>query len=186
MTRSASPLLAILIVFFMSDPAMGSDLDGPKLDQAIGKKGSVQPGGVYKFGLPRSDLKITVDGVAIKPTLALGSWIAFQPAGDAAMVMGDLVLADSEISPVMQRLIEGGVEITALHNPLLRTSAPVFYMHIGGHGDAVKLAEALHAALALSKTPLMQPAASPPPPVDLDTAAIEKALGFKGTANGGV
>jgi hypothetical protein len=179
-------LVASLAAVALSASAIAADMDWSKVDQAIGKKGAAQPGGVYKFGLPRSDLKITVDGVAIKPTLALGSWVAFQPAGNETMVMGDLVLTDTEISPVMKRLIDDGFEITAIHNHLLRTSVPVFYMHIGGHGDPVKLAETLHAALALSKTPLTQPAAAPPPSVDLDTAAIEKTLGFKGTANGGV
>ena len=168
-------------------PASAADIDWSKLDQVIGKKGSQQPGGVHKYGLPRSDLQVTVDGVAIKPALALGSWLAFQPAGDGAVFMGDLVLTDTEISPVMQRLLEGGVEITAVHNHLLRTSVPVFYMHVGGHGDPVKLAEALHAGLALSKTPLTQaPASQAAAPLELDTAAIEKVLGYKGTVNGGV
>jgi hypothetical protein len=175
------PALALCI------SAAAADLDWSKVDQALGKKGTDQPGGVHKYGLPRSDLNVTVDGVAIKPALAFGSWLAFQPADDGAMVMGDLVLTDTEISPVMQRLIEGGVEITAVHNHLLRTSVPVFYMHVGGHGDPVRLAQTLHAGLALSKTPLDQtiPSASPAP-LDLDTAAIEKTLGNKGTANGGV
>jgi hypothetical protein len=167
--------------------ASAAEIDWLKVDQAIGKKGSDLPGGVHKYGLPRSDLHVTVDGVAIKPALALGSWLAFQRSGDGAMVMGDLVLTDTEISPVMQSLIEGSIEITAVHNHLLRTSAPVFYMHIGGHGDPVKLAEALRAGLALSRTPLSQGA--PPPPstaLELDTAAIEKTLGYKGAANGGV
>ena len=167
--------------------ASAADIDWSKVDQAMGKMGSDQPGGVHKYGLPRSDLNVTVDGVVIKPALALGSWLAFQPAGDGAMFMGDLVLTDTEISPVMQRLIEGGVEITAVHNHLLRTSVPIFYMHVGGHGDPVKLAEALHAGLALSKTPFTQAAASPTPaPLELDTAAIEKVLGYKGTVNNGV
>jgi len=167
--------------------ASAADIDWSKVDQAMGKKGSDQSGGVRKYGLPRSDLTVTVDGLAIKPALALGSWLAFQPAGDSAMFMGDLVLTDTEISPVMQRLIEGGVEITAVHNHLLRTSVPVFYMHVAGHGDPVKLAEALHAALALSKTPFTQASASPTPaPLELDTAAIEEVVGYKGTANGGV
>src|SRR5215472_16134938 len=131
--------------------AAAAEIDWAAVDQALGKKGTDLPGGVHKYGLPRSDLHVTVDGVAIKPTLALGSWLAFQPAGEGAMVMGDLVLTDAEISPVMQRLIEGGVEITAVHNHLLRTSVPVFYMHVGGHGDPMKLAETLHAGLALSK-----------------------------------
>ena len=176
-----------LLALLMCASASAADIDWSKVDQAMGKKGSDQPGGVHKYGLPRSDLNVTVDGVAIKPALALGSWLAFQPTTDGAMFMGDLVLTDTEISPVMQRLIEGGVEITAVHNHLLRTSIPVFYMHVGGHGDPVKLAETLHAGLALSKTPFAQASTSPtPPPLELDTAAIEKVLGYKGTANGGV
>src|SRR5215469_1807595 len=171
----------------LSISAAAAEIDWAAVDQALGKKGSDLPGGVHKYGLPRADLKVTVDGVAIKPTLALGSWLAFLPSGDGAMVMGDLVLTDTEISPVMQRLIEGGVEITAVHNHLLRTSIPVFYMHVGGHGDPVKLAETLHAGLALSKTPFAQASTSPtPPPLELDTAAIEKVLGYNGTVNGGV
>jgi hypothetical protein len=183
MVTTMTSLLALAVC------ASGSaaDIDWSKVDQAIGKKGSDQPGGVHKYGLPRSDLNVAVDGVAIKPALALGSWIAFQPAGAEAMFMGDLVLTDTEISPVMQLLIEGGIEITAVHNHLLRTSVPVFYMHVGGHGDPVKLAETLHAGLALSKTPFTERSASPTPgPLELDTAAIEKVLGYKGTVNGGV
>jgi hypothetical protein len=167
--------------------AAAADIDWTAVDQALGKKGSDLPGGVHKYGLPRADLKVTVDGVAIKPTLALGSWLAFLPSGDGAMVMGDLVLTDTEISPVMQRLIEGGVEITAVHNHLLRTSVPVLYMHVAGHGDPVKLAQVLHAGLALSQTPLSPaPAPASTVPLELDTTAIDKALGYKGTANGGV
>ena len=167
--------------------ASAAPIDWSRVDEAMGRKGTEQPGGVHKFGLPRSDLKITVDGVAIKPAFALGSWVAFQPAGVSAMVMGDLVLTDTEISPVMQRLIQDGIEISAIHNHLLRTSSPVFYMHIGGHGDPVKLAATIHAALALSQTPLdAPPAPASPPALDLDTAAIEKALGHEGKNNGGV
>jgi hypothetical protein len=163
-----------------------ADIDWSRVDQALGKKGSDLPGGVHRYALPRSDLNVAVDGVAIRPALALGSWVAFQPTADGGMFMGDLVLTDTEISPVMQRLMEGGVEITAVHNHLLRTSVPVFYMHVGGHGDPVKLAEALHAGLALSKTPFTQASPSPAPaPLELDAAAIEKTLGYKGTANGG-
>ena len=180
-------VMTSLLALALCASASAAEIDWSKVDQALGKKGSDQPGGVHKYGLPRSDLKVTVDGVAIKPALALGSWLAFQPTADGAMFMGDLVLTDTEISPVMQRLIEGGVEITAVHNHLLRTSVPVFYMHVGGHGDPVKLAETLHAGLALSKTPFGQSSPSQTPaPLELDTAAIEKTLGYKGTANGGV
>jgi hypothetical protein len=167
--------------------ASAADIDWSKVDQALGKPGTNQPGGVHKYGLPRSDLKITVDGVAIKPTLALGSWIAFLPMGNDAMFMGDLVLTDNEISPVMKRLIDDGIEITAIHNHLLRTSPAVFYMHVGGQGDPVKLAQTLHAALALSQTPLAAAApAAAPATIDLDTAAVDTALGAKGAINGGV
>jgi len=180
-------LFAGVAVIVTSASVAAADIDWSKVDQAIGKKGSELPGGVHKYGLPRSDLSVTVDGIAIKPTLALGSWVAFQPTADGAMFMGDLVLLDTEISPVMKRLIDDGIEITAIHNHLIRTSIPVLYMHVGGHGDPVKLANTLHAALALSKTPLSQAAAvTPPPALDLDTASLEKTLGFKGTANGGV
>lgn len=170
----------------LSAVAAPAEPDWTAVDQAIGMKGADQPGGVHKFSFPRSDLKVTVDGVAIKPALALGGWVAFVPAGTGAMFMGDLVLTDTELSPVMARLIADGFEITAVHNHLLRTSVPVFYMHVGGHGDPVKLAQTLHAALALSDTPLTQAPAAPPATLDLDTAALDKIMGYKGTVNGGV
>src|SRR5215472_5718000 len=187
MTRSAT-WIAAPAALMLCFSAGAAGVDWSKVDQAIGKKGTDLPGGVHKYGLPRSDLALTVDGVAIKPALALGSWVAFLPTSGGAMFMGDLVLLDTEMSPVMLKLIEGNIEITAIHNHLLRTSNPVFYMHVGGHGDPVNLAETLHAALALSKTPL----GAPPPPaatpasLDLDTAALDKTLGYKGTPNGGV
>jgi hypothetical protein len=180
-------LMASLGALVFTAGANAAPIDWSKVDQAIGKPGTDQPGGVHKYGLPRSDLKITVDGVAIKPTLALGSWLGFMPMGDGAMVMGDLVLTETEIEPVMKRLIDDGIEITAIHNHLLRTSPAVFYMHVGGQGDPVKLAQTLHAGLALSQTPFAAPApAAAPPTIDLDTAAIDSALQAKGTINGGV
>lgn len=183
----APVLVAIVLGLAFAGSATAADIDWAKVDEAFGKPSSTPPGGVHKWGLPRTDLKITVDGVVLKPTLALGSWVGFVPAGAGVMVMGDLVLTEDEVSPVMKRLIAGGVEITAVHNHLLRTSPAVFYMHIGGHGDPVKLAETLRAGLALSHTPIGAPsAAAPPAAVDLDSAAIESALGFNGSANGGV
>jgi len=167
-------------------PALGAELDWGRVDQAIGRRSIEQPGGVHRYGFPRYDLKVTVDGVQIKPALALGGWIAFQPTPDGAMIMGDLVLTDTEISPVMSRLIADGVEISAVHNHLLRTSVPVFYMHVSGHGDPGKLAATVHAALSLSATPMSPPTPALPAALDLDTAGIEKTLGYKGNANGGV
>jgi hypothetical protein len=179
--------LSLLSSMILATTAGAADIDWSKVDQALGKAGSNQPGGVHKYGLPRSDLKVTVDGVPLKPTLALGSWIGFMPMGSGAMFMGDLVLTENEISPVMKRLIDDGIEITAVHNHLLRTSPAVFYMHVGGQGDPVRLAQSLHAALALSQTPFAAPApAAAPPTIDLDTAAVDTALGAKGTINGGV
>src|SRR5260221_10791969 len=155
--------------------------------KALGRSGSEMPGGVYRVGLGRSDLKVTLDGVSIRPSLALGSYLAFQKMGNEGMVMGDLVLLHEEVNPVMRKLIDGGIEVTALHNHLLRSSPAVMYMHFSGHGDPLKLATALREALSQSKTPLAAaPAAGSPPPIDLDTGAIERTLGAKGTANGGV
>ena len=178
-------------------PASAAENDWAKVADALGKSGTEMPGGVYRVGLPRTDLHVTLDGVQIKPTLALGSWLAFQSNGDVTMVMGDLVLTEDEIGPVMTKLAEGGIEITALHNHLLRAQPATFYMHVLGHGDPAKLAAALHDGLALSKTPLGNPAASTssqPPAggtaqaqaLDLDTAMIDRTLGAKGKVVGGV
>jgi hypothetical protein len=166
--------------------ATAAPVDWRLVDQAIGRKGAEQPGGVHKYSFPRSDLHITLDGVALRPALALGGWTAFESSGSEAMCMGDLVLLDTEVSPVMERLIEGGFEITALHNHLSRTSQPIFYMHVEGHGNPVRLAQALHAALALSHTPLSPPPPASVQPIDLDTAAISRTLGERGKVNGGV
>jgi hypothetical protein len=157
---------------------------------ALGKKGTAQAEGVYRVSLPRTDLKVTLDGVDIKPALALGSWLAFAKVGNEGVVMGDLVLLQSEVNPVMKKLEESGIEITALHNHLLRNEPFTLYMHVLGHGDPVKLATALHGALSESKTPFQDAASgtapSTTPPIDLDTAMIDRALGHKGTVSGGV
>jgi hypothetical protein len=158
--------------------------DWKAVAQALGKEGAVQPGGVYRVGLPRTDLKVRLDGVDIKPGLALGSWLAFMPMGNDAMVMGDLVLTADEVNPVMKKLLEGGIAITALHNHLLRSEPPTMYMHVGAHGDPLKLAAALHDGLALSQTPMAAAAAGQPQAVELDTAAIDSAIGYKGKASG--
>src|SRR2546425_5821666 len=159
--------------------------DWKPVEQALGKAGSMQPGDVYKVSLPRSDLKVTVSGVELKPALALGSWVAFKKTGDMTMVMGDLVLTEDEVTPVMTKLEEGGVEPTALHNHVLHESPRVMYMHIHAMGDSVKIAKAIHDALALSKTPFAAPAA-PAPAQDLgiDTKQIDQIMGQSGKVNG--
>jgi hypothetical protein len=172
----------------LAAPASAANEDyWQKVGQALGKEGSLQPGQIYRVALPRSDLHVTLDGVAIKPGLALGGWLAFASMNDTAMVMGDLVLTQDEIAPVMRKFEESGIEITALHNHLLRAEPMTLYMHVLGHGDPVQLAQALHAGLALSKTPLQAAAAQAgAPAIDFDTAAVDKAMGSQGKNNGGI
>lgn len=157
------------------------------VDQALGRKGAAQPGDVMKYGFPRSDLRVTANGVQLAPALALGSWVAFKRTGGRATMMGDLVLTEDEIAPVMRALQQAAVEQTALHNHLLAESPHVMYMHVMGHGDAATLAQAVHAALGATKTPLGTPAVpAASPAIDLDTTAIATALGVAGKVNGGV
>jgi len=169
--------------------AVAADDWQAQVGEALGKTGATAPGGIYRVGLARTDLKVTLDGVELKPGFALGGWLAFEKMGESGMVMGDLVLTMDEIAPVTTKLAAGGIEVTALHNHLLRNQPFTMYMHVLGHGDPVKLATALHTALAETKTPLSVSQAAPaaaPPPIDLDTAAIDQTLGVKGTNNGGV
>jgi hypothetical protein len=161
--------------------------DWKAVEQALGRSGAMQPGDVYKFSMPRGDLKVTAKGVEVKPALALGSWAAFKMMGDHAMVMGDLVLTEDEVNPVISRLQQGGIEQTAVHHHITGESPRVLYVHIGAHGDPVKLAETIKAALALTKTPPpAQGGGSPPQDIGIDTNRIEQSLGYGGKVNGGV
>ena len=177
---AASMFLAVLVT-----SARAQEVDWQKVDDAFGRKPAVS-GDVHRYGFPRTDLTVTLDGVSIKPALALGGWLAFKPMHGEAMVMGDLVLLETEVNPVMLKLIESGLEVTAVHNHLLRANPETFYLHVGGHGDAAKMAAAIREALAASKTPLAMPAATTPPAVDLDTAQLDQIIGVKGQPNGGV
>jgi hypothetical protein len=166
-----------------------ASMDWKQVDQALGRAGAMQPGNVDKIGFPRGDLHVSLNGMTVKPALALGSWVAFAQTGDSeAMVMGDLVLLESEVAPVMSALLQGGVQPTALHNHLLHESPHVLYMHIMGRGAPAKLGAAIRAALALTKTPLGTPSPAPAAagPFGLDTAQIAQALGYHGKVNGGV
>jgi biotin operon repressor len=184
--RTVAPLLVAVATLAFATAANAQEIDWKKVDEALGRTGAVS-GDVHRYGFPRSDLQVTLDGVTMRPALALGGWAAFKPAHGGAMVMGDLVLLETEINPVMTKLIENGIEITAVHNHVLRGNPATFYMHIGGHGDPVKLATAIRAALAESKTPLTPPApAASQPAIDLDTAQLDQIIGAKGQANGGV
>ena len=194
-------------------PAVGTAVPnrgGPEwasTQQVLGGKGTMQPGDVLKFSFPRTDLHVTADGVPIKAGFALGSWIAFKRmgAGTSVMAMGDLVLTEDEVEPVMLALQQGGVEQTALHNHVLHEAPRIMYMHIAAHGDPAKIAQAVRTALGASKTPLAAVSAAPgdagdaggagtpggpqaqqATALDLDTAGIARVLRVAGKVNGGV
>jgi hypothetical protein len=180
-------LLTLVATLSIPTVVNAAEIDWKKVDAALGKTAAVS-GEVHRYGLPRSDLHVALDGVAIKPALALGGWVAFAPVHGEAMVMGDLVLLETEITPVMTKLLDGGLDITAIHNHILRASPATFYMHVGGHGDPEKMAAVIRSALSASKTPFDPPSttAGPAPAVDLDTAKLDQIMGVKGTASGGV
>ncbi len=181
--RRLSMVISIL-VFPIAVSAQG--LDTAKVDRMLGRSGQTM-GDVYRVGFPRTDLHVVDHGVAIKPGFALGSWAAFSGSDDDAHVMGDLVLLQDEVNPVMEKLRAAGFEITAVHNHLLDESPRLMYMHSMGHGPAAVIASSLRAALAVSKTPLGKPAATvtpSAPPAWVKT--VEDALGRKGGFNGGV
>ena len=175
----------MIAAIILATPTFAAEPDWTKVAQALGKSGAVQAGGVYRVGFPRTDLKVSLDGVALRTGFAFGGWVAFQPMDTQAMVMGDLVLTQDEVAPVMRKLEEGGIEISALHNHLLRAEPMTLYMHIQGHGDPVKLAGAIHDGLALSKTPF-----APPPgtatPGNIDMIGIDRIMGYFGQDSGGI
>jgi uncharacterized protein DUF1259 len=183
-----APTLGVLVLTVAPLAIKSSGpIDWTPVDRAMGKTGVMMPGDVYRYAFPRSDLAVTLAGVTIKPALALGGWIAFKQMGDhEAMAMGDLVLREDEVGPVIAKLREGGVQQTALHNHLLGESPRLLYLHVSGHGDPTTVAAAIHAALALTTTPFAAPTstvtASGAPA--LDTGAIATALGRSGKLNG--
>jgi hypothetical protein len=169
--------------------------DWSVVETALGRKGTPSPGGVVRFSFPRSDLNVVVHGLALKPALALGSWVAFRHIADHAMVMGDLVLLEAEVTTVMASLQQNGVDQTALHNHLLGESPRVMYMHIHAIGNAERIARAVRTALEFTTTPLgaaaSVPAVTPtstlpPTPIAFDTAMVAKTIGVNGKTNGGV
>ena len=166
--------------------APAAAIDWARVDSAFGRTGTEQPGGVRRYGMPRSDLRVTAAGVSIRPSFALGSWTAFKAHGTGAVAMGDLVLSEQELAPVIARLQEGGVEQTAVHHHITQESPRILYVHIHAHGDPVAIATTIRSALELTGTPAATPPPATPPPVDIDTAAVTTALGHGGRANGGV
>src|SRR5438552_4447387 len=190
MGQRISVLAALLLIVPARQQAQQplAPVDWKRVDAGLGKSGALQPDGAYKIGMPRSDLHVTIGGVAVKPALALGSWVAFKQVSDTeAMLMGDLVLLESEVGPVLGKLQDGGIEQTALHNHVLHESPRVMYMHICGHGATARLAAAVHAALALTSTPFGAPsAAASVGSLGIDTAQTGQILGYHGKVTGGV
>lgn len=180
-------LATLLATCFWSGAQTAGDSGWKPVEEAMGRPGQAQPGDVVRFGMPRKDLHVTLGGVAIKPGLALGSWAAFVRTEHGAMVMGDLVLTEEEVGPVMRKLQEGGIEIAALHNHLIGESPHVMYMHIASQGDAVKMAHAIHDAVGLTKTPGPDAGGAPAAEaLGIDQKAVEEALGRSGKVNGGI
>src|SRR5882762_11256397 len=167
--------------------AGASSSNWKQVEDTMGRPGQIQPGDMIKFGMPRKDLHVVLDGIDIKPGLALGSWAAFKRDGGGAMVMGDLVLTEDEVEPVMMKLQEGGIHESAVHNHLIGESPHVMYMHIASHGDAVQMAKAIHDALALTKTPgpdaTPTPAAPAATELGFDQKEVEQILGHSGKVN---
>lgn len=189
--------LAILLPLLFLAPARAqtktaqrpaADAEWKSVQDTFGFAGDMLPENVIRFNMPRKDLHVTVGGTEVKPALALGAWAAFHRVGNNdAMIMGDLVLTDDEVTPVMKALQEGGVEVTALHNHLLGESPKIMYIHMGGHGDPVKLARTVRNAVALTKTPMPRGGGSnESQDLDFDVAAVNKIIGSQGKVSGGV
>jgi hypothetical protein len=161
--------------------------DWKPVEEAMGRIGQVS-GEVIRFGMPRKDLHVMVDGVELKPALALGYWLAFKKGGNSAMVMGDLVLTEGEVQPVMAKLQEADIQESAVHNHLIGESPRILYMHIRSRGEAVHMARAIREALALTRTPLPDAAVAPAPTSDLgfDQKQVKQTLGHTGRVNDGV
>lgn len=195
-TKTSSRIAGCALLLIISSLSSARSSTGPQqqastadwksVEQALGKAGSMQPGDVYKVSFPRSDLKVAVAGVELKPALALGTWVAFKRMGEMTVVMGDLVLTENEVTPVLSKLQQGGVDATALHNHVLNESPRVMYMHIHAMGDAVTIAKAIHDALALTKTPFAASHSTATAEIGIDTKQIDQIMGQSGKVNGGV
>jgi Domain of Unknown Function (DUF1259) len=165
-----------------------TDADWKPVADALGRSGKLGNNNTaYRVNLVRNDLQVSTDGVAIKPGLSLGGYAAFvRYDNDETLLMGDLVITEAELPKVTDALQSHGIAQTALHKHLLEQTPPVWWTHVHGMGDATQLAQGLRAALDATS---IGPAAPPPaqqPPVDIDTAGVEQALGRKGTPDGGL
>ena len=175
----------VAFAIMIAGPASAAT-DWRSVDAALGRPGMVQTGDVHRYSFPRTDLTVMLDGVRVKPALALGSWLAFRDMGSQSEVMGDLVLTQDEVNPVLSRLLEGGLTITALHNHLLRSSPATMYMHVHGVGDAAKLAAALRSALTASHTPLGTSTAAASEQAIANSGELDSTMRAHAKVSGGV
>jgi hypothetical protein len=168
--------------------AAAAEPDWSAVDKVLGSTGNALPSGVWRWGWPRTDLNVTIGGVKVEAGLALGAWAGFLRAGtgEEVMTMGDFVLLDPEVNPVVSALEGNGLEVTAIHNHLLNETPHVAYLHFSGHGDAVTLAKGLKAALEKTKTPRASSGAkTEPSAADLAVfKRLQDALGHTGTMAG--
>ncbi len=152
---------------------------------ALGMSGEAKEGGVFRVSMPRSDLEVRVGEVGVKPSFALGSYAAFLGTPDDALVVGDLVLLEAEVNPVLSGLQAAGLQATALHRHLLGEEPNVMFLHYEGRGKAVDLAGGIRQALSASATPLSPSPKQPPAPLSFDTARLDQIIGYRGEAKSG-
>jgi hypothetical protein len=164
--------------------SQGYAADLSEVENILGVAGQIQEGAVV-FSFPRSDIKAAIDGDPVPTALGFGSWTAWKVMGNDFMVMGDLVLLEMEINPVISALAEANINVTALHNHFIGEEPRIMYMHIGGMGPAATLANGLRRALDRTGTP-RTPVSASAPNLALDMKRIEEIIGHPGKAGGGV
>jgi hypothetical protein len=173
--------------------ANGEKLNEEQIGKAAGSKATTTPDGVVRLGWPRTDVAVTVDGMAFKPAAGLGSWAAFTPTKHGAMVMGDTVVFQDEVTPAMDAAFAGGLEMTGLHNHFFFDEPKVYFMHIGGQGEPEKLAaavksmwDAIKKVRAAEPKPATRFAGKIPQAGTISAAPLAKILGHKADTQGGV
>jgi hypothetical protein len=178
---------AVLMLLSLVTPSLAdAAADFPEVEKILGASGQTEDG-VLVVRFPRSDIKVTIDGEPMPTALGFGGWTAWKSMGKDTMVMGDLVLLEKEVNPVISALQEANLQVTALHNHFLGEQPRIMYMHIGGMGDPLKMARGIRSALDQTGTPHAAPgsSASPEPALALDTKLIEQIIGHPGKAGGG-
>jgi len=187
-------LLKTTVIFFFSSLffqfTVNAQLDTVIIEKVMGIKGKSN-NGEYKITVPQNDLNIEVDGFKIIPAMGLGTWIAFTPTKDGAMIMGDIILTETDLKPVQQEVIRQGLVITAIHNHFVRNHPNVMYMHIGGSGKTELMAQKAKAVLDKVKEvrggdPSKGTASSEPVTNTLDTKKLDEILGYKAEMSKGV